>query len=60
VIQAVADGLQLQWLIDPSVDMAGIIEKLIDALFPPAPAPATPETARRSPGAPARAGRADA
>ncbi|MBO9625211.1 MAG: TetR/AcrR family transcriptional regulator [Microbacterium sp.] len=35
VVQAVADGLQLQWMIDPSVDMAGIVEKLIDALFPP-------------------------
>ncbi|WP_217181644.1 TetR/AcrR family transcriptional regulator [Streptomyces sp. AC495_CC817] len=34
VIQAVADGLQLQWMIDPSVDMAGIVEKLIDALAP--------------------------
>lgn len=39
VIQAVADGLQLQWLIDPSVDMAGIIEKLIDVLYPTTPRP---------------------
>ena len=37
VVQAVADGLQLQWLVDPSVDMAGIVEKLIDVLFPPSP-----------------------
>lgn len=34
VLQAVTDGLQLQWMIDPSVDMAGIIEKLLDALAP--------------------------
>lgn len=34
VLQAVADGLQLQWMIDPSVDMAGIIEQLLDALAP--------------------------
>ncbi|UJP09425.1 TetR/AcrR family transcriptional regulator [Microbacterium sp. KUDC0406] len=32
IVQAVADGLQLQWMIDPSVDMAGIVDKLIDAL----------------------------
>lgn len=37
VLQAVADGLQLQWMIDPSVDMAGIVEKLIDALAPRTP-----------------------
>ncbi len=35
VMQAVADGLQLQWMIDPTVDMAGIVEKLLDALHPP-------------------------
>ena len=35
VIQAVSDGLQLQWMIDPSVDMAGIIDALIDVLYPP-------------------------
>lgn len=34
VLQAVADGLQLQWMIDRDVDMAGIIEQLIDALAP--------------------------
>lgn len=36
VIQAVADGLQLQWMIDPGVDMPGIIEALMDVLYPPA------------------------
>lgn len=34
VIQAVADGLQLQWMVDRDVDMAGIVEKVIDALAP--------------------------
>lgn len=34
VIQAVADGLQLQWMIDRSVDMPGIIGALIDVLHP--------------------------
>lgn len=36
VIQAAADGLQLQWMIDPTVDMAAIMAALIDALEPPA------------------------
>lgn len=34
VLQAVTDGLQLQWMIDRDVDMAGIVERLIDALAP--------------------------
>lgn len=34
ILQAVADGLQLQWMIDPDVDMPGIIEALLDALYP--------------------------
>jgi AcrR family transcriptional regulator len=37
VIQAASDGLQLQWMIDPSVDMPGIMAALIDALHPPTP-----------------------
>lgn len=37
VVQAVADGLQLQWLIDPDVEMAGIVGALIDALHPAYP-----------------------
>lgn len=37
VIQAVADGLQLQWMIDPTVDMAGVLAALMDVLYPPAP-----------------------
>lgn len=32
ILQAVADGLQVQFLLDPSVDMAGIIDGLFDAL----------------------------
>lgn len=32
VIQAVSDGLQLQWMIEPEVDMAGIIDRLITVL----------------------------
>lgn len=32
VLQAVADGLQVQWLQDPTIDMAGIIDSLLDAL----------------------------
>lgn len=35
VIQAVSDGLQIQWMIDPTVDMPGIIEALLDVLYPP-------------------------
>ncbi|MFJ4224058.1 TetR/AcrR family transcriptional regulator [Microbacterium sp. NPDC089695] len=34
VVQAVSDGLQLQWMVDPTVDMPGIIEALLDALAP--------------------------
>lgn len=34
-IQAVSDGLQIQWMIDPTVDMPGIIEALLDVLYPP-------------------------
>lgn len=40
VIQAASDGLQLQWMIDPTVDMPGIMSALIDALYPPTPAAA--------------------
>ncbi|KNY07962.1 TetR/AcrR family transcriptional regulator [Microbacterium sp. GCS4] len=36
VIQAVADGLQLQWMIDPSVDMPGVLAALLDVLYPSA------------------------
>lgn len=37
VIQAASDGLQLQWMIDPTVDMPGIMDALIEALLPPRP-----------------------
>ena len=26
------DGVQLQWLLDPEVDMAGVVESLLSAL----------------------------
>jgi hypothetical protein len=32
ILQAVADGLQLQWMLEPDVDMAGIVAQLFDAL----------------------------
>ncbi|WP_047521253.1 TetR/AcrR family transcriptional regulator [Microbacterium sp. ZOR0019] len=35
VIQAVSDGLQLQWMVDPDVDMPGIMSAVLDALHPP-------------------------
>lgn len=34
IIQAASDGLQLQWMIDPTVDMPAIMEALIGALAP--------------------------
>ena len=34
VFQAVADGLQVQWMLEPDVDMAGTIEALFAALDP--------------------------
>jgi AcrR family transcriptional regulator len=32
IFQAVADGLQLQWMLEPDLDMAAIVEQLFDAL----------------------------
>ena len=32
IFQAVADGLQVQWMLEPDVDMAGTIDALFDAL----------------------------
>jgi AcrR family transcriptional regulator len=32
IFQAVSDGLQVQWLLDPDVDMAGTVRALFDAL----------------------------
>ncbi|MHC3000102.1 TetR family transcriptional regulator [Microbacterium sp. HJ5] len=34
VFQAVADGLQVQWMLEPDVDMAGTIDALFAALDP--------------------------
>ena len=40
IFQAVADGLQIQWMLDPEVDMAATVDALFDALtLPPPPAP---------------------
>jgi len=55
IFQAVADGLQLQWMQDPSLDMAGTVEALFRALEVPdtqsaetgnqAAGPGTPDSA---------------
>ena len=34
VLAVVADGLQLQWMQDPSIDMAATVSALFDALDP--------------------------
>jgi AcrR family transcriptional regulator len=36
ILQAVADGLQLQWMLEPEIDMAAIVAQLFDLLFPDA------------------------
>lgn len=41
ILQAVSDGMQLQWLQDPSVDMAATVDALFELL---APAPTHSET----------------
>lgn len=43
IVVAVTDGLQLQWLIDPDVDMAATIDALLDVLVPSLRAPSPPE-----------------
>jgi len=54
LVQAVADGLQLQWLLDPKVDMATTLDVLFDLIEPaPRSSPASaaeadvPSTTRR-------------
>jgi len=37
IFQAVADGLQLQWMLQPEVDMAATVEALFDLLGPERP-----------------------
>ena len=37
IFQAVADGLELQWMLEPDVDMAGIVDQLFDLIAPPRP-----------------------
>jgi len=38
ILQAVADGLQVQWMLEPDVDMAGIVGQLFDVLVQAVPA----------------------
>lgn len=40
LLAAVWDGTQLQWLLDPSLDMVGLMATAMDALFAPGPADA--------------------
>jgi len=35
IFQAVADGMQIQWMLDPDVDMAATVDALFDALTTP-------------------------
>lgn len=37
ILQAVADGLQVQWMLEPDVDMAAIVDALFAALSRPSP-----------------------
>ncbi len=37
VVQAVADGLQLQWMLEPDVDMAAVVDALFAVLTPAQP-----------------------
>jgi len=39
LFQAVADGMQVQWMLEPDVDMAATVGALFDLLTPAAPAP---------------------
>ncbi|SKA97745.1 transcriptional regulator, TetR family [Agreia bicolorata] len=39
IVQAVTDGLQAQWMLDPEIDMAGTIDALLAALIPGSAAP---------------------
>lgn len=42
IFQAVADGLQVQWMLEPEIDMAGIVEALFTALTNPTDPPSGP------------------
>lgn len=52
IFQAVADGLQLQWMHDPGVDMAATVDALFEVLMPSATLPAAPVPAAPVPAAP--------
>ncbi len=45
IFQAVADGLQMQWMLEPDVDMAATVDALFDLLTPPAARPDEPTSA---------------
>lgn len=45
ILQAVSDGVQLQWLLDPEVDMAGVVAAVFALL-----APVPPEGQEQEPG----------
>lgn len=48
VLQALSDGLQLQWMLDPSIDMAGTVGALLKALTVE-PEPGQPDTEEPAP-----------
>jgi AcrR family transcriptional regulator len=45
IFQAVADGLQVQWMLEPEVDMAATVDALFDLLTPSAEHPGEPASA---------------
>lgn len=45
IFQAVADGLQLQWMLEPEIDMAGTVDALFGLLAGPGSAPAAARSA---------------
>jgi len=45
IFQAVADGMQVQWMLEPDVDMAATVNALFELLTPPPAAPAAPTEA---------------
>lgn len=45
IFQAVADGMQVQWMLEPDVDMAATVGALFDLLTPPVAQPDEPAAA---------------
>lgn len=48
VLQAVADGIQVRWMHDPTVDMAGTVSALLDALSVPGAVPGAVSEAQKN------------